>query len=117
VRKIAGGSCSVREWAAAVGWDHDIGEMRGEGEGEGRREEQDDKKRRREWTREWVERMWKKGRVRKSNHWMSTEDLSSTVDEVQSKMMTDRRERKKKRLRGRGKERGRETVDGWGSNF
>jgi hypothetical protein len=46
VRKIAGGSCSVREWAAAVGWDHDIGEMRSEGES--RREEQDDKKRRRE---------------------------------------------------------------------
>jgi hypothetical protein len=50
VRKIVGGSCSVRDWAAAVGWDHDIGEMRGEGEGEGegRREEQDDRKRRRE---------------------------------------------------------------------
>jgi hypothetical protein len=33
---------------------------------------------------------------------------SSTVDEVQSKIMTDRRERKKKQLRGRGIERERE---------
>jgi hypothetical protein len=45
VRKIASGTCSVREWAVAVGRDQDTDEMRGEGEG--RREGQEDGKRRR----------------------------------------------------------------------